>query len=354
MTTRREAIMTAVTALGAAICDALDIPEADVSEPVPEDPEPTVPAEPVQYGAILEPEEPIITQEEASVGAGGINRKAGQSIAMKDAWWSDNWIGWKGNDSGANPLADVSCEDVFLERFGPLIVMRGAPSIYLNRIMSIEASVSSYGIGFLRATDTIGKLRAHNLTFRGEREITNANDAFAAICLWGKDGDTCTDWEISRFDFRNVIMAAGNNYANADGISVERGHDLGLIEHGVIKNVSDAGIDCKGENCRINQVDIEGARQSLKLWDASDKHGRIISRSPRFAHIIAKPGGSTEAIVIDRLEAPDAPTKPIVAFESGPRKVVINTLIAPEEQKLFSVENAAEGSQLWINGSQVL
>ena len=112
MTTRREAIMTAVTALGAAICDALDIPEADISEPVPEAPEPTVPAEPVQYGAILEPEEPIITQEESSVGAGGINRKAGQSIAMKDAWWSDNWIGWKGNDSSANPLADVSCEDV--------------------------------------------------------------------------------------------------------------------------------------------------------------------------------------------------------------------------------------------------
>ena len=66
------------------------------------------------------------------------------------------------------------------------------------------------------------------------------------------------------------------------------------------------------------------------------------------------PPDPTKPIVISQFEAPDAPDKPIVRFESGPRHVVIKKLIAPEGQKLFTVENAAQGSTLWINGEQVL
>lgn len=352
MTTRRDAIMTAVTALGAAICDALDLPETG-------EPTPTVPAEPVQYGAIVAPAPPVITAEPQARG-NPISRTAGQSIVQSDVHWTDSWMAWKGNDVSDGPLVEVRCEDILLERFGPYIVMRGAPSIQLSRIASLEARHSSYGIGFLRATDVIGKLRASDLRFVGADPVANANDAFAPICLWGKDGDTCTDWAIERFDFRNVIMAEGGNYQNADGISVERGHDFGLIEHGVIKNVSDAGIDCKGYNCRINQVDIESARQSLKLWDATPHHGRIVSRTPRFAHILAASDNEQvldEPIIIDRLEAPDAPDKPVVAFEGG-KTVIIKMLIAPEGQKLYTTTGKArtadKPAELWVNGERVL
>ena len=236
-----------------------------------------------------------------------------------------------------------------------MIVMRGAPEIVLERIESTEGRPSSYGMGLLRATDRIGRLRASNLRFSGAREIDNANDAFAAICLWGKgDDDICTDWQITRFDFANLVMKSGKRYRNADGISVERGHDDGLIEHGVIRNVSDAGIDCKGANCRINQVDIAEARESLKLWDSSSRHGRIVSRSPRFAHIIVAGSGQPGPIVIDRLECHGDPSRPVVAFEGAPRDVVIRTLVAPDGQKLFSVNNRARGATLRVNGDYAL
>ena len=352
--------MTAVTALGAAICDAIDIPDGN-SEPAPT-PAPTVPAEPVKYGAIIEPAEPVITAEEPIKGWGAINRKAGQSIVQSNLWASDNWIGWKANGTESNPLEEVRCEDVLLERFGPYIVMRGAPVIDLRRIKSVEAGTSSYGIGFIKCTDTIGSFRAVDLIFDGEGIAQNANDAFAAVCLWGKDqgSDICTDWQIERFMLRDCLMATGDNYANADGISVERGHDQGLIEHGLIDNCSDAGIDCKGYDVRINQVDIANCRQSLKLWDASNRIGRIISRTPRFAHILAASDNEQvedEPIVIDQLELYGDPGRTVVAFE-GQKNVVIKSLVHHEaeisELKMFTKTNKAEGSTLWVNGIQVL
>jgi len=313
---------------------------------------PTVHAQAADYGRILPPAPPRISTR-VKKGHGAQGASTGRALSVSDAWWTDMWIGIKAND--IKNLGPVRFRDVRLERYGPMIVMRGAPEIILDRIESIEGKPSSYGMGLLRATDRIGRLQASNLRFSGAREIDNANDAFAAICLWGKgEDDVCTDWQITRFDFANVVMKQGKRYRNADGISVERGHDDGLIEHGMIRNVSDAGIDCKGANCRINQVEIAEARESLKLWDSSMRHGRIVSRSPRFAHIIIAGSGRPEPIVIDRLECHGDPSRPVVAFEGAPRDVVIRTLIAPEGQKLHSIAQRSKGSTLRVNGRSVL
>lgn len=313
---------------------------------------PTVHAQAADYGRILPPAAPQISTR-AKEGHGARGATSGKALIVSDAWWTDMWIGIKAND--IKNLGPVLFRDVRLERYGPMIVMRGSPEIVLERIESTAGKPSSYGMGLLRATDRIGRLRASNLRFSGAREIDNVNDAFAAICLWGKgDDDVCKDWEITRFDFANVVMKQGKRYRNADGISVERGHDDGLIEHGVIRNVSDAGIDCKGANCRINQVDIADARESLKLWDSSTRHGRIISRSPRFAHVIVAGSGRPEPIVIDRLECHGDPARPVVAFEGAPRDVVIRTLIVPGGQRLFSLAQRSKGSTLRVNGRRVL
>ncbi len=312
----------------------------------------SVPALAAPYGRILPPEPPRITTPRKS-GEGARKMSSGQSLTVSDAWWSDKWIGIKAN--GTKDMGAVHFTDVRLERYGPMIVMRGAPEILLDRIESLEARSSSYGMGFLRATDRIGRLRAHNLKFVGAREIDNANDAFAAICLWGKGAeDVCRDWEITRFDLRNLVMKKGRRYRNADGISVERGHDDGLIENGVIRNVSDAGIDCKGANCRITQVDIAGARESLKLWDSSTRHGRIISRSPRFAHIIVAGNNGQGPIVIDQLECHGDPTRPVIAFEGTSREVVIRTLVAPKGQILYTADERSMSASLRLNGTKVL
>lgn len=312
----------------------------------------SIPAEAAEYGRILPPAPPRVTTRRQK-GRGALGAATGKRLAISDSWWTDKWIGIKAND--VKDLGPVSFRDVKLERYGPMIVMRGAPSIILDRIESTQGEPSSYGIGLLRATDRIGMLRASNLRFSGAREIDNVNDAFAAICLWGKgEDDICRDWEITRFDFANIVMTKGKRYRNADGISVERGHDDGLIEHGVIRNVSDAGIDCKGANCRINQIEIEGARQSLKLWDSSSRHGRIVSISPRFAHVIIAGTGRREPIIIDRLECHGNPDRPVVAFEGAPRPVVIKTLVAPDKQKLFSQALRSAGSSLHVNGLKIL
>lgn len=310
-----------------------------------------IPALAAPYGKILPPEPPRITTPRKE-GEGARDISSGKSLTVSDAWWSDKWIGIKANDT--KDMGPVRITDVRLERYGPMIVMRGSPEILLNRIESLDARPSSYGMGFLRATDRIGRLRARNLRFTGAREIDNVNDAFAAICLWGKGADdVCRDWEITRFDLRNLVMKKGKRYRNADGISVERGHDDGLIEHGVIQNVSDAGIDCKGANCRINQVDICGARENLKLWDSSTRHGRIISRSPRFAHIIVAGSGGQGPIVIDHLECHGDPSRPVFAFEGASREVVVRTLIAPTGQVIYIADERSMAVSLWVNGTKV-
>ena len=362
MTTRREAIMTAATALGAAICDALDLSEAVPDEPTPA-PAP-VPAEPIQYGAIIEPEAPVLEGVEKVVFGVQMRKTDGDSIDIANRWWADKYMGYRASAR----LAYVNCEDIMLHNYGPMIVMRGCDDIYINRVWSLDARHSeTYGIGILRATDTLGKIRVTNTKFVGSEPLPNSGDPRAVFCLQGKDGDdVCTDWELSRFHYENCVMlpklnedgsvASDSRYLNVDGISIERGHDDGVIEHGFIDNCSDAGIDCKGHNVLINQVDIANCRQSLKLWDTSERYGRIISRTPRFAHILAASSSQQvegERIVIDRLECPDAPTKPVVAFE-GRKDVVIRTLIAPEGQKLFTKTNDADGSTLWVNGTQVL
>jgi hypothetical protein len=311
----------------------------------------SVPALAAPYGQILPPEPPRITTPRKT-GEGARNISSGQSLTVSDAWWSDKWIGIKAN--GTTDMGPVHFTDVRLERYGPMIVMRGSPEILLDRIESFEARPSSYGMGFLRATDRIGRLRARNLKLVGAREINNTNDAFAAICLWGKGtDDVCRDWEISRFDLRNLIMKKGERYRNADGISVERGHDDGLIENGMIRNVSDAGIDCKGANCRITQVDITGARENLKLWDSSTRHGRIISRSPRFAHIIVASSSGQGPIVIDQLECHGDPKRPVIAFEGSSREVVVRTLVAPEGQVLYTADDRSKAASLRVNGTKV-
>lgn len=364
----KSEIEAAVKTLAQAIIYGVEAEPVDPPEPTDPDAEPEpepapaptptpVPAQPSPYGAIIEPEEPVITAPQMP-GWGPVQRKDGQSIIQHDAWRTDRYAAWKADDVR---LELVNVSDILLERMGPYIDMRGADSIRMSRVKSVEGKYTSQGFGLLRATDTIGSFYGEHLIFEAEGKSVNVNNAWAAICLFGKDvDDVCTDWSVQYFRFKNCLMADGEYYRNCDGIAIERGHDSGLIENGVIDTCSDAGIDCKGYNVRINQMDIASCRQSLKLWDGSDRHGRIISRTPRYAHILAASDNEQVAdapIIIDRLECPDAPDKPVVAFEGG-KTVIIKTLIAPEEQKLYTADSKARAAdkpaELWINGSQVL
>ena len=134
---------------------------------------PALPAQAADYGRILPPAPPKITAR-AKQGYGARGATPGKALTVSDAWWTDKWIGIKAND--VKDIGPVRFSDVRLERYGPMIVMRGAPEIVLERIESTEGRPSSYGMGLLRATDRIGRLRASNLRFSGAREIDNAND----------------------------------------------------------------------------------------------------------------------------------------------------------------------------------
>ena len=338
---RRDFLTTITPLVTAAVVAAAD--ELDLFDPQ---------STPI-YPRIAEPAAPNITAAPAVAPMPGPvlwKPTAGKAVVIENTHMVDNPLRVKGGQLSAG-VPQLILRDVLAVKCGPLVQLRNVDQVVLERVASVDAYASgTYGLGLIRLTDRIGSLRVSDFRWEGAQEAPNTSDAWSVINLWGKDADdTCSDWQIRRGVIRNARMGSGSNYLNADGISTERGHTNGIIEDIFIEGVSDAGIDCKGVGCRIRQVEVRDARQSFKLW-SSGEHGRLVSRDPRFAHIISKPGAT---IVIERLEVSGDPTKPLVAFEDGPSHVIIKSGDWSPEQKLAKFDGAA-GATLTLPDGKVV
>lgn len=314
MISRRQFIASA-TVWAIATADSLGLTDEAVASPALR----TVPTAPARPKNLSQP-----------VAKGVWNKARRESSVTTNRHFVDQWIGTKANGT---LLDRVEWRDVLAERYGPLVVSGGANEIVMERVWSLNAVPSpNYGVGLLTVSGPVGRMRIEDFKVVGGSPSPPSSKAMAAICMWGKwDEAGCSNWEIKRGVIDNLFMTkSSKRYENIDGISLESGWTDGLIEDIRIDGVSDAGIDLKGNNCRINMADISNARENLKLWRSSERHGAVVSRNPRFAHIIS--AGRDGQNIFEYFEAHSA-GRPLVAFE-GPGNIHFRTLACHSDQKI--------------------
>lgn len=159
--------------------------------------------------------------------------------------------------------------------------------------------------GICKLTGLTGHTVIKNVKAIGDLTEVKTSTPQAFICFWGKarfdaDGNpTGMDEnlvnitqaggtvEIDGFHFENMLAVA--DYANTDGISMERTWS-GTIRNGLVRNVSDACLDLKGD-VAVDRVTVDGGRNGLKAW-SDQTHGSMIFGEFRHAAIMI-PQGNT-------------------------------------------------------------
>ncbi|WNO54526.1 hypothetical protein [Stakelama saccharophila] len=240
----------------------------------------------------------------------------------------NNYLFLKGGDA-----ADFHLHDIEARNHGPLLRGSHMPGVVVERIAVTDGRRSpTYGIGIATLSNGIGHAVFRDLSYIGDLSspADNSNDAWAAIALKGKNANDTGTFVIDRFDFRNLFMAEGDNYRNADGISVERGYS-GTITNGRVMNASDACLDIKGD-VRIDNVQIAGCREGLKAW-SDQHHGVMEIGTNEIAAIIGKgTSAGPRTMTIDVLIVDGNPKVPLFRAEDGVFNLRIGTLIAAPNQ----------------------
>ena len=245
--------------------------------------------------------------------------------------------------------ADFVMADIIATNFGPLLRGQAVPGIQVLRIRADAARANPVlGLGIANVSNGIGKAVFRDLTWIGDKNAPaiNSDDAWAAIALKGKGASDVGTFEISNFDFQNLIMAAGKNYRNVDGISAEAGYS-GTISNGQVLNASDACLDIKGD-VRVDNVYLSGCREGMKIW-RSQKHGLIKLGTNAFVGIIGKgQAGVERRIDIDVLIAAGDPKTALFRAEGGPVILHIGRLVSHPGQVL-QLKDSYAGSQVIVD-----
>lgn len=335
MTTRREAIMTAATALGAAICDALDIPEAGAAPTPTRGIQPVNIAPPVTTG---EPADWPTWEASATATMFGPKRIANGGTLTKMGYGSDAPIG-------------MALHDIDADRASLVTRAAHMKNATFERIRIREGRYGSSGVGIATLWGLIGHLTIKDVSYTGPVEPMATNDILAFIALKGKprfdaDGNPTGNTEanidiengggtfdINGFEFSNLAIT-DTSYPNTDGISTERVYS-GSIRNGSIVNVMDACLDLKGD-VRADNVYLSQARNGIKAWQ-DQRHGTIGFGTFRHSCVFVGKwtGESQRIITFDYVELDD-PTTGFLGGDGAACHAVIHGGTWSADQKWFA------------------
>lgn len=223
--------------------------------------------------------------------------------------------------------------DWTLRNCGVLFRNYGGPlqNVLIERIQHLGAKYSG-GVGagiFHTSNDECSNVVIRDCVYRGVKPITSPGDIYAVLTFAGKDAnDHGKNFLLENLDFEGMWADySGTQYAgqylNRDGIAIERGYTDGEVRNAVIRNGSDAGIDCKAPRWRYDNVTVENFREGFKFWNDFE-HGALRSVAQRWGHIqVASGPTAPRKIGIDWLEIDsDNPRTPLVVVE-GPHTVTV-------------------------------
>ena len=363
MTTRREAIMTAATALATAICDAMGLPST--VEPAPE---PT-PAPTSEFGPftpptialprlddVMEVDVTWSTQKPSETFTGFGPRHIQNAGTLFELGYSKS------------PAHGAGFQDVQVDAGALLVKAAHCKDMRMERVNFDFGKQHVNHRGICRLYGLIGHTVIKDVRWIGDPAVGDTNSIMAMILLGGKprylpDGSDAGNteenidveygggtFEIDGFDLQNSLIN-DPSYPNTDGISIERVFS-GTISNGRCVNVMDACFDLKGD-IRAHNIYASQARNGIKFWQ-NQHHGSVMLGTFRHACIMAGKymWDSDRKITFDYLVLED-PFTPLLGSDSYAAHVVINAGEWSPEQIWFA-NDCASGSTVTLPDGTVL
>ena len=280
----------------------------------------------------------------------------GFGTGLKNRRYRDQYLIVKQTDG---TILEQTMSDVELDHCGLLLRFDGssATKFTAERIRAVDAGWGSDGYGLFKMQHTMNDLTFRDCFWQGS-PYRVYDDAEAIINIRGKIGESASNtgsgFLIERV-FGFYAYALNSGYPNMDGISVESCYNDGVIQDCYFAHIGDACYDIKGQNWRLHNTVGEDARETYKIWGASDRHGRLVSINPGAAHFIIKvtePAGNDFEVI----EAYGDAGKPIFLFEDSASQVrVSGAIVAPQPgQVLARCNEGGVGSSVVLpNGTKI-